>query len=68
MSQKYISILLRYNLTERKTLQSYKLNCFNWTASNVLNKENLLKAAQYLLLINLIKQAYQSVCISPAHH
>ena len=66
MSQKYISRLLRYNLTERKTLQSYKLNCFIWTASNVLNKENLLKAAQYLLLTNLIKPT--TVCISPAHH
>ena len=66
MSQKYISRLLRYNLTERKTLQSYKLNCFIWTASNVLNKEHLLKAAQHLLLINLIKPT--TVCISPAHH
>ena len=53
-----IQSMLRFNLTDRKTLQFHKLNYFikqRVITSDVLNKERILKAVQYLYLINLIK-------------
>ena len=53
-----IQSMLRFNLTDRKTLQFHKLNYFikqRVIIGDVLNKERILKAVQYLYLINLIK-------------
>ena len=46
-----IQSMLRFNLTDRKTLQFHKLNYFikqRVITSDVLNKERILKAVQNL--------------------
>ena len=46
-------IVLQYNLTNRKTVQSYKLNYFiKQQVIIILNKERLLEAVQYLCSMN----------------
>ena len=54
------------NLTNRKTLQSHKLNYFikQWVIFLMI-EERLLKAVQYLSLINLIKPTTVNIL---AHH
>ena len=47
--------LLRYNLTDRKTLQSHKFNYFINQRVMFLTRNDSLKTVQYLSLINLIK-------------
>ena len=51
-----ISQVLRYNLTERKTLQSYKLNYFiKQRVIILIRSDSQLMAVQYLSSINLLK-------------
>ena len=46
-------IVLQYNLSNRKTVQSYKLNYFiKQQVIIILNKERLLEAVQYLCSMN----------------
>ena len=52
----FVFILLRYNLTDRKTLNKVlKIQLLYKTKSDILNRVRLLKAVQYLSLMNLIK-------------